>query len=349
MEVIDRFRSVTRHGAWSHRLVVSRQFSSRLTTFSIRIGAHTVEPTILVVDDSRVDRHLVVGLLRKTKKYHIEMAENGRQALARLAEEPHDLVVTDLVMPEMDGLELLRAIRLKHPTIPVILLTACGNESIAVEAMQSGAASYVPKARQAECLTETVSRVLDRAAADRRRDRLARGMLHCEWRLELENDPALIRELVDQAQTTMAGINFADVGERIRVGEALEEALLNAMYHGNLEIGEQELAETRAALDDRKLAALVDLRRRQQPYSERKTLVVLSFEATEVRFVIRDEGAGFSVTWVSEIDPVKAFDRGHRRGLTLIQSIMDEVTFNSTGNELAMSKRARTRMAAARN
>jgi anti-sigma regulatory factor (Ser/Thr protein kinase) len=68
---------------------------------------------------------------------------------------------------------------------------------------------------------------------------------------------------------------------------------------------------------------------------------VLSFEASEVRFVIRDEGAGFSVTWAREIDPVKAFDRGHRRGLTLIQSIMDEVTFNSTGNELAMTKRAR--------
>jgi CheY-like chemotaxis protein len=305
-----------------------------------------MKTTILVVDDSEVERRLVAGLLGKIEEYQVELAESGQQALRRLSTSPHDVVVTDLVMPEMNGLELLRTMRHKHPSIPVILLTAYGNETIAVEALQSGAASYVPKSRQAERLTEAVDRVLKHAAADRRRHRLARSVLEFNWRLALDNDPALIRALVDQVQEMMAGIGFADVGERIRIGEALEEALLNAMYHGNLEISEQELADARAELDGRKLAALIDLRRRQPEYSQRKILVVVKIDTTEVRFVIRDEGAGFSVPWVAEIDPVKAFDRGERRGLTLIQSMMDEVTFNAVGNELTMCKRRRAPLAA---
>src|SRR5437016_2633270 len=111
-----------------------------------------MKATILVVDDSEVDRRLIAGLLSNAGEYHVELAGNGEEALQRVSMAQHDLVITDLVMPQMDGLGLLRAIRRKHSAIPVILLTACGNESTAVEALESGAASYVPKARQAECL-----------------------------------------------------------------------------------------------------------------------------------------------------------------------------------------------------
>ncbi len=301
---------------------------------------------ILVVDDSHVDQCLIAGLLRNVQDYEVELADSGHAALRVLAESPPDLVITDLVMPEMDGLELLRTMRRKYSAVPVILLTAYGNETIAVEALQSGASSYVPKARQAERLTETVDRVVQRAAADRRRDRLHRCVLEYEWRLALDNDPAMIRVLVEQVQEMMARVDFADVGERIRIAEALEEALLNALYHGNLGISEQELAEARAELDDGKLAALVDLRRRQPQFAERKVLVVIQINTHEVRFVIRDEGEGFSVDWVAEIDAEAAFDRGQRRGLTLIQSMMDEVTFNKVGNELTMCKKRRAPLAA---
>ena len=105
---------------------------------------------ILVVDDSLVERVLVEGLLRKDPTYQVQLAANGRVALEVLEKESPDLVVTDLVMPEMDGLELVRTMRNRYPTIPVILMTAYGDESTAVEALESGAASYVPKAQKAE-------------------------------------------------------------------------------------------------------------------------------------------------------------------------------------------------------
>ncbi len=295
--------------------------------------------TILVVDDSHVDRCLIRGLLLMHPQWEVELAENGQVALERIAAARPDVVVTDLMMPELDGLSLVRAVRRQFPDIPVILLTGYGNETVAVEALQCGAASYVPKARQAERLVETVERVLEHAASDRCRDRVARSVLEYNLRLQLDNDPALIRALVDQVQEMMAAVEFADLGERIRVAEAVEEAMLNAMYHGNLEIRKQELDDARAELDGRRLASLVEMRRLNLPFRGRKILINVRVSATEARLVIRDQGKGFNVGLVTGGDKTYAFENGNNRGLTLIQSLMDEVRFNDGGNELVMCKR----------
>ena len=295
--------------------------------------------TILVVDDSPVERSLIGGLLGRNPEYLVQLVEDGGQALKQLATKRTDLVITDLIMPEMDGLELVRKVRKSYPEIPVILMTAHGNETIAAEALEQGAASYVPKSQQAERLRETVERVLERAAADRLRGRLTRHVLEYRLRLALDNDSRMIRPLVDDIQEMMANVEFADSCERIRVGEAVEEALLNALYHGNLEISEGELAEARAELDGRRLARLVKQRRRHPKYRDRMILVDLRISTTQVRFVIRDQGVGFDVGAVLGDDATSRFEAGRCRGLTLIQSLMDHVEFNRDGNELTMSKR----------
>src|SRR5688500_5446588 len=100
--------------------------------------------TVLVVDDSAVDRRLVAGLLKQSN-LQVEMAETGREALDCLRATPIDLVVTDLQMPELDGLGLVRHVRDHGPHVPVILITAHGSEDLAIEALHAGAASYVPK------------------------------------------------------------------------------------------------------------------------------------------------------------------------------------------------------------
>lgn len=298
---------------------------------------------ILVVDDSPMDRSLIKGLLANHSDWQVDLANDGRQAMEQIELDPPDVVVTDLVMPEMNGLELLRVLQNNHADLPVILLTAYGNESIAVEALESGAASYVPKAMQAERLVDSVARVLEHAAADRRRGRLDRCVLEVQWRVALENDPVLVRALSDQVQRKMASVQFANAGERIRVSEALEEALLNAMYHGNLEISEQELSEARMDLSGRQLQQLVQGRLSQPQCRERKILAVIQISPTEVRFVIRDEGKGFDArSLIDNDDPAQSFEGGKHRGLTLIQSLMDELTFNNAGNELTMCKRRLT-------
>jgi two-component system, NtrC family, response regulator AtoC len=99
---------------------------------------------ILVVDDEPVVRLALTELLRDAG-HEVREAEHAPAALAALEGEPADLVISDLSMPAMSGLALLEELRSRHPTALFILLTAHGDERVAVEALQLGAFHYIPK------------------------------------------------------------------------------------------------------------------------------------------------------------------------------------------------------------
>lgn len=293
--------------------------------------------TILVVDDSPLERSLVKSLLNRNPNYQVDLAENGRDALEKIRVAQPDLVVTDLLMPEVDGLQLVRRMRTDYPDIPVILMTACGDEATAIDSLEAGAASYVPKAKQAERLLGTVDRVIAHREVQRNRQRLGRCLLEYHCRYWLENDLALVQALVNEVQRVMADQCFGDTVERIRIGEALEEALQNALYHGNLEINEHELAQVRSELDDSLLHRLIEQRCAEPRIGERRILAVVHLTPVEARFVIRDQGRGFSTKLMNSRQAGR-FEAGSCRGLTLIESIMDCVSYNEHGNEMTMRK-----------
>ena len=89
-------------------------------------------PTVLVVDDSGADRRLVSGLLERSGGLTVESAKDGQEAIDRFQSDVPDLVVTDLIMPEMDGLALVATVKSEFPLVPVVLMTARGNEEIAL-------------------------------------------------------------------------------------------------------------------------------------------------------------------------------------------------------------------------
>ena len=109
-------------------------------------------PTVLVVDDSAVDRRLVKGLLSKGTDIQVELAASGEEALERVSQSPPALIVTDLVMPGISGLELVARVVESHPEIPVILMTGKGSEETAVlalpvEALRPPHDAHMPIAR----------------------------------------------------------------------------------------------------------------------------------------------------------------------------------------------------------
>ena len=99
---------------------------------------------VLVVDDERLSRVTTVRQLLDAG-FVAESDENAMRALERLAREPWDVVLCDLRMPGMDGIELLRAVRAAHSSVEVLLMTAYGTVASAVEAMQQGAVDYITK------------------------------------------------------------------------------------------------------------------------------------------------------------------------------------------------------------
>ena len=297
--------------------------------------------TILVVDDSPVDRAFVDGLLGKRSPWQTCTAANGIDALAQITSERPDVVVTDLQMPQMDGLELVAAIRDQHPGVPVILMTAYGSEEIAVEALEKGAASYVPKSQLPEKLLNTVEKVLATARVERYYDQLIHSMTETRFKLRLGNDAALIDPLVDLVQQMVVGIGFCDVTERLQIGMALKESLINALFHGSLELPVDQMHDVLDKVRRGEEVRVIKDPRSDPAFRDRSIFVTVEISPGELRLMVRDEGPGFDLNVVPKPKDPGALEPGHGRGLAIIENLMDEVIFNEAGNQITMVKRRR--------
>jgi CheY-like chemotaxis protein len=295
---------------------------------------------VLVVDDSLTDRRLAGGLLARCENFEVEFAVDGHDALEKMELHLPDLVITDLNMPRLDGLELVQSIRQGYPLVPVILMTAQGSEQTAVEALRVGAASYVPKNRLAADLVDTARQVLSAAFADRAHVRLMRRLQNQQVEFVIENDQDLITSLVQYLQDTARGMGVCDDADRVRVGVALQEALVNACFHGNLEVS-SSLREH----DHRAYYDLAKQRAQLEPYSSRRIIVRAHFSPEQAEYIIRDEGPGFDPKTLPDPRDPENLEKSSGRGLLLMQTFMDQVTYNPTGNQVSLVKRRKTPIA----
>ena len=291
-------------------------------------------PTVLVVDDSAVDRKLVSGLLLKQAGLKVELATSAEEALTNLETMHPAVIVTDLVMPGMSGLDLVSKVIERHPEIPVILMTGKGSEEVAVKALEAGATSYVPKAALHQHLLSTVQDVLDMVRERHSYARLMECFNRGQFTFVLGNDPALIPSLINYVQSLVSSIEMCEEADVIRVCIALEEALRNALFHGNLEL----TSEQREG-DPVEYQKLVDERVGRPPFAGRKLHVTVDVASQGGRFTVRDEGPGFDPNKLPDPTDPENLEKVSGRGLLLMRTFMDEVTFNATGNQVTMIKR----------
>ena len=121
---------------------------------------------ILVVDDEPGMRTALFEAL--TRQGHaVDLAENGAEALEKFRAENFDLVITDVRMPKLDGMALLREIKRAAPETPVLVVSGYGTVESAVEAMRGGAFDYILKPFSLDLIEETVERALAQAPAGR--------------------------------------------------------------------------------------------------------------------------------------------------------------------------------------
>ncbi|MCZ6782432.1 MAG: sigma-54 dependent transcriptional regulator [Proteobacteria bacterium] len=158
---------------------------------------------VLVVDDAEGIRSYLATLL-ELRGFAVDTAEDGRSALALLdAGASPNVVILDVMMPGMDGLETLRQIRERDPRLPVVMLSVVGKAATIVGAMQLGASDYLNKPFEEQELTLVLDRVLERRALEDERDRL-RAELATDYEDAVWHSQAMreIREIIDQIADT---------------------------------------------------------------------------------------------------------------------------------------------------
>ncbi len=288
---------------------------------------------ILVIDDSPIERLFIKHLFSNHTEFEVRFADDGVEAIGAVKTRRPDVIVSDLRMPGMNGLQFVKHVGNVDSSIPVILMTSFGSEKIAVDALAAGAASYVPKLDLQSELVNTIRNVL--AITERRanRRRTIASLTYSDSHFVLGNDNVGVSSLIGSLLDTAVTMKLLNGQEQTQVGISLQEALSNAIHHGNLEL-DSELRQ----VDEANYYELANLRRSQSPYADRKVYVQALLSRSELKFVITDEGPGFNTKKVLDPTAEVNLERIGGRGLLLISSFMDDVYYNDAGNQITMIK-----------
>jgi CheY-like chemotaxis protein/anti-sigma regulatory factor (Ser/Thr protein kinase) len=295
-----------------------------------------VRARVLLVEDEKDVRTMLERFLAST--YECVPAANGREALDVLkAERSIDLVVTDVRMPEMDGIQLLRAVRRLRPDLPVIAITAFGSEDTVVEALRAGATNYLKKPFKLQDFQAIVRKGVELAQS--RKSRLATLAYlkdsHRTFEFPARLDAA--RALVPCLTEGLVEHGIIEAQELLNIDVALEEALTNAVLHGSLELTEevQKLRDDREAFE-RAYAARVVLPR----FTQKTISATIQLTRTEATFIVEDTGPGFDPTTLPKQEDLTTLKGVQGRGLMLVRLFMDQVVHEQGGRRIKLTKRA---------
>ncbi len=272
--------------------------------------------TVLIVDDDPDIHHLIAAAL-ESGDYLIEDVYDGLQALSRLQAKPYDLVLTDVRMPGLDGLELLRRIRGIRPETRVLVMTAESTPETVLRSLSDQALGFFSKPFSLDAVADIVARALSTEASEGDIEILSAIP---QWiSLQLRCKLQIADRLIPFLREMSTGLSD---DEREDVGAAFRELLMNAIEHG----GHSDPGKT----------VRVDYIR------TRKSII----------YRIWDPGEGFSLNNLthaavsnlpdSPLDHVEVRERLGLRpggfGIFLTRNLADELIYNQKGNEVLLIK-----------
>ncbi len=290
---------------------------------------------VLIVDDDSDSRDLLRSLVEE-QGYSAAVAADGRLGLETFRSFRPDVVFADVRMPEMDGLELLEAIRREDQSAIFIVVTGFGCEEYAVRALRHGANDYIHKPIFDTDFVPFV-RKLAHLIEDRAVQREVRAMFaNRTFTLELDNNPDRVPVIAWRMLEETGDAIPPDQRAGVHVG--LIELLMNAVEHGNLGITyEQKGAALRTDPDG--LAKLTHRRLAQPDLAARRVTVHFRMDARACEWVIVDEGAGFDWRAVPDATEGEALYAAHGRGIMLSRLFFDSVEYQGLGNVVRLVKR----------
>lgn len=292
-----------------------RGFRIGNTAVVVHMGAANLR-TLLVVDDDPSIHELIRAMLAG-ENWELDSASDGDEALSRLAARAYDLVLTDILMPGMDGLTLLGEMRRRYPYTGMLVMTVKNTPAHILGSLEQQATAYIAKPFARDTLVNTLQNALSTTVSrdDIKilSDRPNWISLQIRCRLStVERLSQFIRELPSDL----------DPNERERIATAFRELLMNAIEHGG-------------HLDPEKIVDLSYIR-----------------TARSIVYYLRDPGEGFSIENLAHAavanapdDPIhhaeireQAGTRPGGFGLLLTKSFADELIYSAKGNEVIFIK-----------
>jgi CheY-like chemotaxis protein/anti-sigma regulatory factor (Ser/Thr protein kinase) len=289
------------------------------------------KPKVLVVDDQEALRTLLSRLLEREGFDPVEAAD-GEQAIERYKSDLPLVVVSDIMMPRMDGLALLTAIKKIDRNATVILMTGQGNEDVLLKALQGGATNFFKKPFNVRDMIEEIRKVVEFRLEAARSTLFTPFLIEESKCFELPRADCPYFPLINQITLQLPCLLPQEEILNLKIG--IEEMITNALEHGNLGITS---AEKNKAIEEGRLAELVAQRGRESDAAGRKVRVESRLTSSMFEITIRDQGKGFDWRSLPEVAPenLLAFNG---RGIFLTKIYFDEVRYNDAGNEVTLRR-----------
>jgi CheY-like chemotaxis protein len=293
---------------------------------------------ILIVDDEI----RILGFLEEVlgqQGFEVLRASDAQMAMDVYKEHRPPFTLTDISMPGMTGLDLLKQIKALNQEAAVMLMTGAGTEDYAVEALRAGAINYFNKPVDINELSSTLTRYAALAEGydfeHYSGDFLVEETLH----LSISNDLAEVNHAVNLIVNRCRSIFHLSELFTLRFG--LYEMVVNAIEHGNLGITYEEKSR---ALNENRLNELILLRVSDPERASRKVVIQCRISLEGLICSIRDEGEGFDHSkYSSSKDPSLLFEEIgtslHGRGILLTSLQFDDIAYNDVGNEVTIVKK----------
>ena len=292
---------------------------------------NATSPTMLVVDPCAETWALVMEQA-KLRGLSVITAPDPRVALAMIEMAVPDILMTDLFLPDQDGLRLIREIRTRSSKTVIIAIGQSDQVGTVLEIVRAGAGDYLQKPLLAQELGLALDRALQHLPSSVEQ---VPGIEHLSYRLVLGTNPDHVEDcvtwLIQQTALTLPEM------QRLHLRTTLTELIVNAVEHGSLEILYQEKHE---ALSSDQFERLIEERRRHPRFARRRVVVQASHDKTRrrLRYAITDEGKGFA--WSRFVaTPEQPCDSRHPngRGVFLAKAFFPDLTYNERGTEVTFS------------
>jgi len=266
---------------------------------------------IMVVDDEEAMRESLSGWIIK-QGYQVQTAGSGPEALSYLAQDSYDLLLIDIKMPEMDGLELLRLVKSEHPQVLVIMITAYGSIENAIESMKRGADDYLLKPFDPEQLMILIEKMVQQRAL-------------------LEENQTLKERLAEQTLVGMGDLITASPAMRpvLDLIQQVSAADTPVLISGETGTGKELVARAIHTVSARAYAPFVTINCGAQPealleselFGHERGAFTGAVKARRGRLEMADEGTLF-LDEIGEIPPKMQVD---------LLRVLEEKTFHRVG------------------
>jgi DNA-binding response OmpR family regulator len=288
---------------------------------------------ILVIDDENPVRD-VLNIVLTEKGYNVYEATDGKIGIKMFMDETPDIVLTDVKMPEMSGIEVTKNIKEIKADADVVVMTGYGTEELVIEALRSGASNYIKKPIRFTELFNILDNIILKRE-NRKRFEVNKEIITYEKKsMLLENDLSKLWGSVNQVLLNLPSRIDDRSIEGIKLG--LYELLVNAIEHGNLGITYDDKKE---ALENNTYGELVTERLNEAKRRGKKVRIESTYDKEKVVIEIHDQGQGFDYKQLPALSDPEAIMAAHGRGILLASLYYDTIEYRKPGNTVVLTKK----------